>query len=430
MGPDGPALPGAPRSPAGGRASRAAARVGRARSSGRQPLSTASPSCGEDAPTTGRPHPGAEAMFLGAVSLLGLVGLLHRDCPGSSPSGLGAVLSRPLEARKRAGRHESARRVVVRRMIRPPSKGCQTSGLGAVSASRSPVRMTMVGRVARPSGTFFRDDGRRRRDPSGLRTDTPGGIAELPCSAVGRCYPLRAFGAGNARGSPRGSSETDPRGARETPGAADLFETLAAPTPVVQADWATPSSTVILKPQDLIERMDAKQVWRAALGELQVSLSPANYETWLRDTALVDVDDQRFRIAVPNGFAKDWLETRYRSLISQTLARIVGYSVQVEFVVGTTPERRGGGEPTGERTDTAEPASPRPADRRRSGSNPAGSAARAGRPTSTRATRSATSSSARPTAWPTPPACRSRSARATPTTRCSCTAASASARPT
>jgi chromosomal replication initiator protein len=80
--------------------------------------------------------------------------------------------------------------------------------------------------------------------------------------------------------------------------------------------------------------MDAKQVWRAALGELQVSLSPANYETWLRDTQLVDVDEQRFRIAVPNGFAKDWLESRYRSLISQTLARIVGYSVQVEFVIG------------------------------------------------------------------------------------------------
>jgi chromosomal replication initiator protein len=84
--------------------------------------------------------------------------------------------------------------------------------------------------------------------------------------------------------------------------------------------------------------MDAKQVWRAALGELQVSLSPANFETWLRDTQLVDVDEQRFRIAVPNGFAKDWLESRYRSLISQTLARIVGYSVQVEFVIGTSPE--------------------------------------------------------------------------------------------
>ncbi|MEA2653380.1 MAG: chromosomal replication initiator protein, partial [Chloroflexota bacterium] len=92
--------------------------------------------------------------------------------------------------------------------------------------------------------------------------------------------------------------------------------------------------------------MDARQVWRAALGELQVSLSPANFETWLRDTQLVDVDEQRFRIAVPNGFAKDWLESRYRSLISQTLARIVGYSVQVEFVIGATPESQA--EPNGE----------------------------------------------------------------------------------
>jgi chromosomal replication initiator protein len=83
--------------------------------------------------------------------------------------------------------------------------------------------------------------------------------------------------------------------------------------------------------------MDTRQVWRAALGELQVSLSPANFETWLRDTTLVDVEENLFRIAVPNGFAKDWLETRYRSLISQTLARIVGYSVVVEFVTAPAP---------------------------------------------------------------------------------------------
>ncbi len=94
--------------------------------------------------------------------------------------------------------------------------------------------------------------------------------------------------------------------------------------------------------------MDAKQVWRAALGELQVTLSPANFETWLRDTALVEVDDTRFRIAVPNGFAKDWLESRYRSLISQTLGRIVGYGVQVDFVVAATEgEGAAGTEPAG-----------------------------------------------------------------------------------
>ncbi len=96
--------------------------------------------------------------------------------------------------------------------------------------------------------------------------------------------------------------------------------------------------------------MDAKQVWRAALGELQVSLSPANFETWLRDTQLIDVDEQRFRIGVPNGFAKDWLENRYRSLISQTLARIVGYSVQVEFAVVPAPDAEDGDNGTGPAT--------------------------------------------------------------------------------
>ncbi|HEU4648947.1 MAG TPA: chromosomal replication initiator protein DnaA [Gemmatimonadales bacterium] len=83
--------------------------------------------------------------------------------------------------------------------------------------------------------------------------------------------------------------------------------------------------------------MDANQVWRAALGELQVSLSPANFETWLKDTSLVEVDDNRFRISAPNGFARDWLDNRYRTLISQTLARVVGGSVQVEFVVADAP---------------------------------------------------------------------------------------------
>jgi chromosomal replication initiator protein len=83
--------------------------------------------------------------------------------------------------------------------------------------------------------------------------------------------------------------------------------------------------------------MDANQVWRAVLGELQVSLSPANFETWLKDTTLVDIDDNRYRIAAPNGFARDWLDNRYRTLVSQTLARVVGGSVQVEFVVADAP---------------------------------------------------------------------------------------------
>ena len=90
--------PGAPRNPAGGRASRAAADACRGRPSGRQPLPTAGPSSGQDATAAGRLHPGAEAVLLRAMALLGLVGLLS--------SGLRAILS----IRPRGGRHSTPRR--------------------------------------------------------------------------------------------------------------------------------------------------------------------------------------------------------------------------------------------------------------------------------------------------------------------------------
>ena len=183
-----------------------------------------------------------------------------------------------------------------------------------------------------------------------------------------RCYPLRALGAGTLAGDlgrPREEASGTASPARRM-GVSSARDP-ALPTRMFRS---RPYLSTTHRDQGHTERMDAKQVWRAALGELQVSLSPANFETWLRDTQLVDVEDKRFRIAVPNGFAKDWLETRYRSLISQTLARIVGYSVQVEFVVGPAAAgrrgRRRGGRPGRPRRGAAgQPARPPRADARR-----------------------------------------------------------------
>ena len=282
-----------------------------------------------------------------------------------------------------------------------------------------------------------------RTSSEGVSNEPKGRWRPAPPPAMSHGYPLGVCA--NRLATPSGPVLSSPgprrrRRSRETP--AGLTEVAQAadirPRRMdVDRDGPPPShpgtlgqrylSIVVIPNEGPIERMDAKQVWRAALGELQVSLSPANYETWLRDTQLVDVDEQRFRIAVPNGFAKDWLETRYRSLISQTLARIVGYSVQVEFLVGPTPTNGIGRTATTARRRST----PRPGRApSRCGSSRRASVVTAGRPTSTRATRSRTSSSGRPTGWPTRPACPSPSDRATPTTRSSCMAASGLARPT
>ena len=91
--------------------------------------------------------------------------------------------------------------------------------------------------------------------------------------------------------------------------------------------------------------MDRRQVWRAVLGELEISLSQATFETWFRRTALLRVDEasSTFVLGVASGFAKDWIEERYRSLIAQTIAKIVGYSVTltVEVVSEAELDERG-----------------------------------------------------------------------------------------
>ncbi|NDH28525.1 MAG: AAA family ATPase, partial [bacterium] len=86
--------------------------------------------------------------------------------------------------------------------------------------------------------------------------------------------------------------------------------------------------------------MDRRQVWRAVLGELEISLSQATFETWFRRTALLRVDEPTatFVLGVPSGFAKDWVDERYRSLIAQTLAKVVGYSVTLSVEVVSDAE--------------------------------------------------------------------------------------------
>ena len=79
--------------------------------------------------------------------------------------------------------------------------------------------------------------------------------------------------------------------------------------------------------------MKFDHVWSAALGELQLQVTQATFETWLRDSRLVKYEDGTFVIGVKNGYAKDWLEHRLLATIKRTLARLTGKTVAVQFVV-------------------------------------------------------------------------------------------------
>jgi chromosomal replication initiator protein len=76
-----------------------------------------------------------------------------------------------------------------------------------------------------------------------------------------------------------------------------------------------------------------QQVWRAALSDLEGQISRANFETWLRSTTLVDVDDETATIAAPNSFAVEQLRSKFDREISRTLSTLINRQVRIDYVV-------------------------------------------------------------------------------------------------
>jgi hypothetical protein len=79
----------------------------------------------------------------------------------------------------------------------------------------------------------------------------------------------------------------------------------------------------------------ARQLWQAALTELQISIPEQSFLTWLKSTSISRIEDHTVVIAVPSNFAKDWLERRYSRQIAETLHGVIGYKVDVRFEVRT-----------------------------------------------------------------------------------------------
>ena len=86
--------------------------------------------------------------------------------------------------------------------------------------------------------------------------------------------------------------------------------------------------------------MKSDHVWSAALGELQLQMTQATFDTWLRDSRLLREEDGTFVIGVKNGYAKDWLEHRLLATIKRTLARLTGRTVAVRFIVWSEEARQ------------------------------------------------------------------------------------------
>jgi chromosomal replication initiator protein len=80
-----------------------------------------------------------------------------------------------------------------------------------------------------------------------------------------------------------------------------------------------------------MEPGSAREIWEAALGELQIQVTKSNYRTWLEKTEGLSYHNNHFVVGVPNAFVAEYLNQNQRSLIEKTLIGLTQADVKVVF---------------------------------------------------------------------------------------------------
>lgn len=82
---------------------------------------------------------------------------------------------------------------------------------------------------------------------------------------------------------------------------------------------------------------NAAHLWQAALGELQLQMTKATFDTWVKPTFALSFDAERSTlvVGVRNAYAKQWLENRLYGMIERTLNHVLGHPSEIRFVLKT-----------------------------------------------------------------------------------------------
>jgi len=80
--------------------------------------------------------------------------------------------------------------------------------------------------------------------------------------------------------------------------------------------------------------MTNEELWKAVLGEMELSLTKANFTTWFRNTTILSKDKNTVIVSVPNGFIKEWLENKFNKRILQSIRNQTTEIREIKYLIG------------------------------------------------------------------------------------------------
>src|SRR6056297_548568 len=88
------------------------------------------------------------------------------------------------------------------------------------------------------------------------------------------------------------------------------------------------------------EQIDVKQLWDDALVTIELSITPANFKTWFKDTHIMSLEDGTVTLGVPSVFVRDWLADKFQTLILKVLRELSPHVRSIEYTVVQRNDRR------------------------------------------------------------------------------------------
>jgi len=81
------------------------------------------------------------------------------------------------------------------------------------------------------------------------------------------------------------------------------------------------------------EQIDIKKLWDDVLVHIELSVTPANFKTWFRDTHIVSLEDGTVTLGVPSVFVRDWVSDKFQVMLLKTLRELSPHTRSIEYAV-------------------------------------------------------------------------------------------------
>lgn len=80
--------------------------------------------------------------------------------------------------------------------------------------------------------------------------------------------------------------------------------------------------------------MNNQQLWQAILGSMEVSLSKANFNTWFKNTNILEKGADYIIIGVPSAFNRDWIAAKYHQEMLKSLKSLAPEIKEIKYQLG------------------------------------------------------------------------------------------------